>query len=73
MNLYNNPDWMGFALCVVLSFRDHPSDIHLKLESNISLNFSIFLKTILGFVGPLLSSSITEDNKLVSLYGHSFI
>ena len=32
-----------------------------------------FWRPYLGVVGPLLSSSITEDNKLISLYGHSFI
>ena len=64
---------MGFALCVVFSFPNHPTDIRLKAKSNNSHKFSMGLKTKLGVMRPFLHSSIGEDNELISLYRHAFI
>jgi hypothetical protein len=70
-NFYNNPDWMGFAVCAVFSFHKHPTAINL--DSRFPHRFMCHLETNLGCMSPLFEYSISEDEVLISLYHRAFL
>ncbi|XP_050281499.1 TMV resistance protein N-like [Quercus robur] len=72
-DLYDNPDWMGFAFCAVFSFHKHPTSVWKNLNSEFAHIFSCHLKTNLGCMSPLLYYGIDEDDVLISLHQRAFI
>ena len=72
-DLYDNPDWMGFAFCAVFSFHKHPTAVCKNLNSEFAHIFSCHLKTNLGCMSPLFFHGIHEDDVLISLHQRSFI
>ncbi|XP_065634586.1 uncharacterized protein LOC136069716 [Quercus suber] len=72
-DLYDNPDWMGFAFCAVFSFHKHPTAVCKNLNSEFAHIFCCHLKTNLGCMSPLLFYGIDEDDVLISLHQRAFI
>nr|POE69813.1 disease resistance-like protein csa1 [Quercus suber] len=73
LNLYNNPDWMGFAFCAVFSFQKHPASVPMKLHSRFSFVIVCHLKTNLGCMNPLLWYGISEEDVIISLHQREFL
>jgi hypothetical protein len=71
--LFDNPDWMGFAVCAVFSFHKHPTAIRMNLDSVFPHRFMCHLETDLGCMRPLLEYCVSENEVLISLYQRSFI
>ena len=71
--LYNDPDWMGFALCTAFKFHKHPTAILRNLNSGLPHRFMCHLETNFGHISPLLDYTINESNILISLCQRAFI
>ncbi|XP_050282604.1 uncharacterized protein LOC126723302 isoform X6 [Quercus robur] len=70
LNLYDNPEWMGFAFCAVFSFQKHPISVHMK-DSGFSFIIVCHLKTNLGCMNPLYG--ISEEDVIISLHQRAFL
>ena len=58
-NLYNDPDWIGVALCAAFTFLKHPTLIHDNLRSEISHGLTCLIGSDAGWTLEL-GSNITE-------------
>ena len=70
LNLYDNPEWMGFAFCAVFSFQKHPTSVPKK-GSEFSFIIVCHLKTDLGCMNPLYS--ISERDVILSSHQRGFL
>ena len=71
-NLYNRPEWIGFAISSVFSFHKNPTTASMKQGSGFSHMVICHLKTNLGCVNPLLYYRIREEDVLASIYQCEF-
>lgn len=78
LDICNDPDWMGIALCALFLFRKHPTAVRMNLDSRDSRNYEFFqfgcdMQTN-SFPWRLVCPGLlTMENKLVSLDKRAFI
>lgn len=73
-NLYDDPDWMGFAFCAAFQFHKHPTAIRTNLGSGSHHHrFMCVLDSDIGRSAQLFDYTIDERNVLISLRGREFI
>ena len=73
-DFYDNPDWMGFAFCVVFEFHKHPTAVRDNLDKGSSHHLICCqLKTNLGLMTPPLHYLVREKDVLISLCRRAFI
>ena len=70
LNLYDNPEWMGFAFCAVFSFQKHPISVRME-DSEFSFIIVCHLKNNLGCMNPLYG--ISEEDVIISLHQRAFL
>ena len=72
-NLYNKPDWIGFAISAVFSSHKNLTTARMKQGSGFSHMVICHLKTNLGCINPLLYYGIREEHVLTSLHQQEFL
>lgn len=73
-NLYDDPDWMGFAFCAAFQFHKHPTAIRTNLGSGSHHHrFMCVLDSDIGRSAQLFDYTIDERDVLISLRGREFI
>ncbi|XP_075649786.1 TMV resistance protein N-like [Castanea sativa] len=73
-NLYNNPDWIGVALCATFTFLKHPTLIHDNLRSEISHGLTCLIGSDVGWTLRLRSNfTESEFNESIWLNQRVFI
>ena len=71
-NLYNRPEWIGFAISSVFSFQKNLTTASMKQGSGFSHMVICHLRTNLGCMNPLLYYRIREEDVLTSIYQREF-
>ena len=74
-DICNDPDWMGFALCVLFSFNMHPALVRTNLASGRSevSQFRCKMQTNSCPVRLVCYGILATSNELISLNKHAFI
>ena len=72
-NLYNKPDWIGFAISAVFSSHKNPTTARMEQGSEFSHMVICHLKTNLGCMNPLLYYGIREEHVLTLLHQREFL
>ena len=72
-NLYNKPDWIGFAISAIFSSHKNPTAARMKQGSGFSHMVICHLKTNLGCMNPLLYYGIREEHFLTLLHQREFL
>ena len=70
LNLHNDSNWLGFAICAAFSVQEYPTDFLDNLETEIPHHLSCLFDMDIGGLKPLhVYSTFKEELKWLHLLG----